>query len=119
METITIQVGSIVSGNSGQTNDSRRDIVFVGEKMASHTEYGEGRDGGITDTRGVTETLYRTEDGKLIVHVEDWSRWQGEPNTESLQEVTEADLSPTGNYAALGADAGMGRPLTLEEALTE
>ena len=40
-------------------------------------------------------------------------------STESLQEVTEADLSPTGNYAALGADAGMGRPLTIEEALTE
>jgi hypothetical protein len=117
METITLHVGSIVTGSSGQTNDNRREVQFTSEKLAGRTEYGTGRDGGITDTRGVTEALYRAEDGRLIVHVESWSRWQGEPNVYSLHEVTEADLQPNGRFELLGAEAGYGRPLTLDEAL--
>ena len=116
---ITVQIGSIVTGNSGQTNDNRRDVQFAGEKLASRTEYGSGNNGGITDTRGVTETLYRADDGRLVVHVDVWSRWQGEPSMESLQLVTEDDLSPTGRFAELGAEAGFGRPLTLDEVLGE
>lgn len=117
METITLHVGSIVTGSSGQTNDNRREVTFTGEKLASLTEYGAGRDGGITDTRGTTETLYRAEDGRLIVHVESWSRWQNEPNSYSLHEVTEADLQPGGQFAGLGRESGYGRPLTLDEVL--
>lgn len=116
MDTITLYVGSIVSGSSGQTNDNRREVQFTGEELASRTEYGAGRQGGITDTRGVTETLYRADDGRLIVHVKDWSRWQGEPNYYSLHELTEADLQPGGRFELLGAEAGFGRPLTLDEA---
>lgn len=115
---ITVQVGSIVSGSSGQTNDNRRDVEFVGELLAERTEYGTGHEGvTITDSRGRTETLYRTEDGRLVVHIKDWSRWQGEPTTYSLRQVTQDDLGPTGDFAELGAEAGMGRPMTLDEAL--
>jgi hypothetical protein len=117
METITLHVGSIVTGNSGQTNDDRREVQFTGEELASRTEYGMGNRGGITDTRGVTETLYRAEDGRLIVHVKDWSRWQSEPTVYSLHEVTEADLQPGGRFELLGVEAGYGRPLTLDEVL--
>lgn len=117
MEKITVQIGTVIAGGPGQVNDTRRDVEFVGEKLASRTEYGEGNRGGITDSRGVTETLYRTEDGRLIVHVKDWSHWQGEPSIYSLHEVTEADLQPHGKYELLGAKAGFGRPLTLDEAL--
>jgi len=92
-------------------------VEFVGEKLAERTEYGEGRNDGITDTRGVTETLYRTEDDRLVVHVEDWSNWQGEPTITTLEEVTEADLQVNGRFEALGAEASFGRPLTLDEAL--
>ena len=117
METITVYVGSIVTSNSGQTNDNRKEVQFTGEELASRTEYGySDRSGGLTDTRGVTETLYRAEGGRLIVHVKDWSRWQGEPNIETLHDVTEADLQPNGRFDALGANAGFGRPLTLDEA---
>ena len=69
MDTITLKIGTIVSGSSGQTNDNRREVQFTVEELASRTEYGLGRQGGITDTRGVTETLYRAEDGRLLVHV--------------------------------------------------
>jgi len=116
MDTITLHIGTVMTGSSGQTNDNRREVQFTGEELASRTEYGVGR-GGLSDTRGVTETLYRAEDGRLLVHVKDWSRWQGEPNTYSLHEIGEADLQPGGRFEWLGAEAGYGRPLTLDEAI--
>lgn len=119
METITVRIGSVVGMSGGQTQDNTREVQFVGEKLATRREYGYSEHtGGITDTRGTDETLYRTEDGRLVVYVEDWSKWQGEPNRYSLVEVTEDDLGVNGRFEALGAEAGFGRPLTLDEALT-
>lgn len=118
MEKITVSIGSLVGMSSGFTQYNTREVEFVGEELARHTEYGySDRTGGLTDTRGVTETLYKTEDGRLIVYIEDWSRWQGEPNHYSLVEVTEDDLGINGRFEALGNEAGFGRPLTLNEAL--
>jgi len=90
-------------------------VQFEAQKLGSVTIYGAGRDEGITDTRGVTETLYKTTDGQLVVHVDDWSRWQGEPSTESLHEVFKDDLETGGEYEQLGFESGYGRPLTLDE----
>jgi hypothetical protein len=118
VEKVTVQVGSIETGNSGQTNDSRREVCFEAEELATRKEYGEGRDGRITDSRGTTETLYKCADGRLVVHVNEWSHWQGEPDTSWLREVTTDDLSVNGEFEALGRDAGMGRALTLDEALS-
>jgi len=119
MDKQTVYVGSLVGG-SGFTQDLRREVVFVGERLATRTEYGHSdRTDAITDTRGTTETLYRTEDGRLVVYIEEWSRWQGEPNEYRLVEVGEADLTPGGRFEALGNEAGLGRPLTLGEALAD
>lgn len=118
MDKVTVLVGSVVAGSSGQVNDNTQEVEFEGEELASRTEYGLGRGGGITDSRGVTETLYKTSDGRLVVHVESWSNWQGEPNIYTLHEATEAEMSATGRWAALGAEAGYGRPLTLDEAIS-
>jgi len=119
MSTIKVFVGSVVAGSSGQTNDSRREVRFEGEELARRTEYGAGREGGITDTRGVAETLYKTADGRLIIYVEDWSRWQGEPDVYRLVEVAEADLDVGGHFEDLGRKAGMCRPLTLDDVLEQ
>jgi len=51
------------------------------------------------------------------MHVKDWSHWQGEPTTEWLTSVSEADLQPGGRFEDLGDACGFGRPLTLEEVL--
>ena len=114
---ITVLVGTYTVGSGGIVQDSTREAQFRGEELAQRTEYGYHK-GNITDTRGVTETLYRTDDGRLVVHIKDWSRWQGEPTTYSLLEVTEEDLGVGGRFEALGREAGLGRPLTLDEALT-
>ena len=118
MEAVKVYIGQAVVMSNGAQQDSRRAVQFEGEKLGQYREYGQGRDGGPTDTRGTIETLYRVSDGRLVVHTEDWSHWQGEPNTEALQEVTEADLQPGGGFEDLGAACGFGRPLTLEEALS-
>ena len=116
--TITVHVGTVQTGNSGQTNDNRRAVQFEAQNLGSVTIYGAGKDGGISDTRGVTETLYKTTDGQLVVHADDWSRWQGEPSTESLHEVQQDDLETDGEYEQLGFECGYGRPLSLDEALS-
>ncbi|MCD6552438.1 MAG: hypothetical protein J7M16_00350 [Anaerolineae bacterium] len=118
METIEVQVGTYVVGNGGIVQDSRRPVVFEGEEVAKHTEYFYDNGQRLSDTRGVTQTLYRVSDGRLVVHVEEWSRWQGEPNYYTLVGVTEEDLGVGGHFEALGREAGYGRPLTLDEALT-
>ena len=118
--TITVHVGTVQTGSSGQTNDNRRVVQFEAQNLGSVTIYAANRDGdGITDTRGVTETLYKTTDGQLVVHADDWSRWQGEPSTESLHEVFEDDLQNGGEYERLGAECGFGAPLTLDEYFAE
>ena len=119
MEKITVQVGTVVGiGSSGRTQDDRQEVAFEGEELASITEYGfSPHSGQPTDTVGITYTLYKTAEGKLLVHAVDWSYWQGSTDCYQLFPVDEADLGPTGQYAKLGAKAGMGRPLTLDEYL--
>ena len=119
MEKITVRIGTIQSGGSGIVQNTTRDVEFEGEELARRKVYGySDRTGEVTDTRGITETLYRADDGRLVVYVEEWSHWQGEPNRYHLVEVTEADLGVNGRFEALGREAGFGRSLTLDEALT-
>lgn len=118
MEKITLHIGQIVVMSNGAQQDSRRAVQFEGEKLGEYGEFGLGRDGKPTDTRGTIETLYRVSDGRLVVHTDEWSNWQGEPNTEWLTQVTEADLQPGGDFEDLGAACGFGRPLTLDEAVS-
>jgi len=112
-EQISLRIGSEFFDQSGHCHDDWRSVEFEGERLAELERYV-----GSDSTRGTTETLYRASDGRLIVHRYDWSRWQGEPDTERLFQVTEDDLRPGGRFEQLGAEAGFGRPLTLDEALT-
>ena len=50
-------------------------VRFSGEALGDYTDYSEASS---SDDRGTTYTLYRTPDGNYRVHVEVWSRWQGE-----------------------------------------
>lgn len=114
METIEVFIGSSRILSGGQVVDTLRPVSFFGEKLGEYATLT-----GDNDTRGIKERLFRVNDGRLIVHVKAWSRWQGEPDTHSLHEVTEADLQPNGRFEFLGAASGFGRPLTLDEALSE
>ena len=117
MEEIKLYVGTVVGMSNGAQQDTRREVVFQGEKVGTYREYGTGRNGGPTDTRGTIETLYITPAGDFVAHVEEWSHWQGEPNIETLYRVTQKDLDPGGRFYDLACACDLGRPLTLEEAL--
>jgi hypothetical protein len=109
MDTIKLTVGSYTH-HGDRIEDYERPVEFVGELVHSRTE---------GDTRGVTETLYRIEHDVYVVHVESWSRWQGEPTHSYLVKALPADLDVGGRFEFLGRAAGMARPLTLDEALSE
>jgi len=116
---IRVMVGTIETAHNGFSQDDRRVVEFSGQELGSLTSYDYDSDKGcLTDTRGVTETLYQVERGRLIVHTDDWSRWQGEPSTERLHEIQDSDLQTGGGYERLGAECGFGTPLTLDQALT-
>ena len=114
METIQLFIGSSRILLGGHAVDSLRPVEFVGEEIGRWSTLT-----GDDDTRGVKQVLYKTEDDRLIVFVKDWSRWQGEADVMSLHEVTAADLGVNGQYEELGYKCGFGRPLTLDEALSE
>ncbi len=50
-------------------------VRFTGEEAGAYTDYAEARS---QDDRGTTYTLYRCPADRYRVHVERWSRWQGE-----------------------------------------
>lgn len=118
METIKLVIGKVQALQDGRVQDSTRPVEFVGEEIASLATFGQGRNGQPTDTRGTKEILYKTEDEQLVVYVEEWSHWQGEPNFYRLHKVSRAELEPGGRFEDLGREAGYGRPLTLDEALS-
>lgn len=113
MKNISVKIGSI-ENISGRQQDFTQEVVFAGEELGQRSILT-----GDNDSRGVVETLYRAANGRLIVHVKDWSHWQGEPTSFSLQAIEEADLQPGGRFLWLGYESGYGRPLTLDEALEE
>ena len=113
MESVTLKVGS-VTVIDGREQDNLRPVSFEGELVGSRREYTDER-----GTRGVDQSLYRTADGRLVVYIEDWSRWQAEPTVSKLVEVQPEDLDVGGRFEMLGRACGMARPLTLDEALSE
>jgi len=109
METVMVNVGRIVWTGS-RVDDQRKNVEFVAEVLGRDEEYNG-------DNRGVARTLYRADDGRLVVHSTAWSRFQNEPTEEWLELVTEDDLCVGGRFEDLGDACGFGRPLTLDEAL--
>ena len=99
MATYELRVGSVRTIR-GRQRDLTRIVQFEGEEVATRTMYrNEER------TRGVTETLYYATDGRLIVHVENWSKQEEEGTIYSVLEVTGADLQKGGRFEALGQGA--------------
>ncbi|MBC7237044.1 MAG: hypothetical protein H5T69_14485 [Chloroflexi bacterium] len=111
MEKQRLVIGSRTILRSGHVQDNLRPVEFEGELLASHTDFSGD------DTRGITESLYRTLDGRLVVYVEDWSRWQGEPTIYRLVAVEDDDFEPGGRFELLGRQAGLVGPLSLDQAL--
>ena len=113
MKKVELVIGS-VSVVDGCEQDTQRPVEFVAEELGSR-RWLKNWDG----TRGTDETLYKTDDGRLVVYIEHWSRWAGEENTRMLVEVQAADLDVGGRFEMLGRACGLTRALTLDEALSE
>ena len=88
-----------------------RPVVFEGTELAKLNTIDD------RGSRGTREVLYQTTDGQYIVHVTQWSHWQGETTDLGLYRVSLADLDVNGEYEALGREAGLARDLTLDDVL--
>ena len=98
-ETISIFVGYCAWTDTYGTGDYEK-VEFEGKQLAKLVIPGEG-----TDSH--TETLYKTTDGQLLVHVEDLTSISGAHGAElALHEVSEADLQTGGRFQDLGREAG-------------
>jgi hypothetical protein len=76
-------------------------VRFTGEEVGSYTDYREARS---SDDRGTTYTLYRcpgADSPGYRVHVERWTRWQGESSEAHLWPQDEDGSF----YAATEAEA--------------
>ena len=113
MDKVKVYVGRYARARNGQVIDDTKGVEFEAEKLALL------RRPDLDGTRGTDYTLYRTASDRLVVHIYQWSKWQGEPDEYILREVSESDLGPDGEFWLIGEEAGMGRPLTLDEALEE
>ena len=90
--------------------DYGRTVEFEAERLGEYAENDRNQYGRV-------ETLYRSEDGRLIVAWRSWSAWQGEFDHFGLEVVSEADLGPGGRYEWLGRQSGFSRAVSLDEAL--
>ena len=118
MQEIKLSVGRISTSRNGTINDDgTKEVRFHGEELGSLSIPGYDNHNQLTDTRGTSQTLYRAKDGRLLVHVHEWSNWQGESTIYTLHLVVEEDLQTEGRFEDLGAVVGYGRELTLDEAL--
>ncbi|OQA07953.1 MAG: hypothetical protein BWY65_01684 [Firmicutes bacterium ADurb.Bin373] len=80
MAEIELEVGVYYSGTSA---DDTKKIRFIGKKIAdAKALYGSTSS---RDDRGTEYTLYLTKKGKILLHREDWSRWQGDDSEASYQ----------------------------------
>lgn len=108
-------VGSVTHSSGGHVHVSLRDVEFEAEELGSYSEPENNPHG--SPTRGRVETLYRPPDGLLVVHIKNWTHWQGETNSYRLIPIPDSALRTTGVFESLGYACGFGRPLTLDEAL--
>jgi len=115
-ELISLLVGVVEADRIGRTYDRTRKVEFQGVLVAEADLPGYHNE-NVTDSRGTKQRLYRTEDGRHVVAVEEWSHWQGEPNTYALHQVTLAALKLGVVYPDLANAAGLLLPMTLDQAL--
>jgi hypothetical protein len=106
-----VLVGECWTNRNGCFIDERRPVVIDGRALAVITRCDD--DGH----RGVTQRLIEAAGGRLLVHVVDWSHYQGETSRYRLVEVSRDDLDLGGPFERLGRAAGLARPLSLDEAL--
>lgn len=118
MDTIRVEV-DLVAVLSTERRGTRRAVDFIGEQVGKpHCEVGRDPQDimRLTGTRGELQTLYRTAEGVLLVHVLKWSQWTGDALTATLYRLTDdAHLQPGGRFEGLGRAVGLGRALTLNQ----
>lgn len=89
-----------------------RQVEFVGEVLAENSRAYATQQGRFE----VEETLYRSDDGGLLIHVEKLPSSEKLYEFSTLRKVQEEDLTEGGEFAELGRKARMAAPGVAAEA---
>lgn len=80
MTEIELEVGVYYSGPGA---DDTKKIKFIGKKIAdARSLHGSNSS---RDDRGTEYALYLTQKGNILLHRDDWSRWQGDDSEASYR----------------------------------
>jgi hypothetical protein len=95
MEEQTVWIGSVLTRKQDVQQSLQEPVHFVGEELATSILYAD--DNGAWERK---ETLFRADDGRLLVYVQD--RSQEQESACSLHEASFPDLGRRGRFAGLG-----------------
>ncbi len=65
-----------------------RILRFTGEVMEHWTDYTPARS---RDDRGISYTLYKVKNDLCRLYIDEWSHWQGESSTATLEDPMTLD----------------------------
>jgi hypothetical protein len=106
MKTHTVKVGCDPNRESSRKN-TIREVEFEGERLAKVSR---------GDHRGVNLTLYDTPGRGLILHVYDYSHWQGESSTYEIRSTTREQIRD--REPKLARKAGFDEPVSLDKVMS-
>lgn len=107
---ISVSVGKTRINQSGHYTDNTHRVEFVGEEIGRLESPKSG-------TNGIDQVLYRTADGRLVVHEYSWTKWQPGSDLYKLHQVERDDLEPGGQFEELGRESYFRRAMSFDEAL--
>ena len=110
MDELTLQVGERRRALNGAELDLTAPVTFRGEALGSLTAETDG-------IRRERWSLFRTEDGRLVLYTAKTSQQMHEPSLYALKTLQPEDLQPGGAYALLGQRCGLWSAMTLDQAL--
>lgn len=109
--TLDLQIGRITVLPNGHLDAEFHTVRITGQILATLEDRTDNE-------RPTRQSLIITEEtGRLLVHEDRQTTWVNEPSLCLLYEISTEDLAPLQEYSALGDKAGLGRNLTIDEAL--
>ena len=98
-----IWIGTITRGADGALVDERRLVTIPAAELARHVA--NAAEGVVGGSNGTCKTLLRTEDGRYLVHTEEWSTGL---DSETVFSYTVEELDADAVVSLLTADNGNG-----------
>ena len=104
METKTIKVWVGRKGaRNGYDNSDYEIIEIVGQELG----YWRDTDDPVWNNRGTDFRVFRTEEGTILIHRTDWSRWENEDTLATILEFASLEDAAKNGWRRVLENAGV------------